>query len=276
MKFMFLFLFAGTSLNASAQIEAGTFIAVNSSRNEIVIAGDSRSTDHFSKFDDRCKVTALGNRLVFAASGFTAASSSPGGPPAWDAHTIARNLFLKLTGENENTAQPLPVRLADAWGNELERKLVLTFNWDRKALANAEGDELSEVVFAWFDEGKPFIIVGRIKYDIGPDGNVYVRFDKRGSLGAGTSVMLGDGDIGRELDLHRTLRARRWVKTLPVSRDPLATRTIGEVQFAIDHSRKIRVGGESVPVIGGPIDAVRLTQDKGIEWLMRKPGCPSD
>ena len=275
MKFILMLLFAGTSLNAFAQMEAGTFIAVNSSQDEIVIAGDSRSTDHFSKFDDRCKVTALGNRLVFAASGFTAASSAGGGPAAWDAHSIARNLFTKLSSENKSTWQPLPVRLADAWEKEVERKLVLTFKSDRKAFANAEGDELVEVVFAWFDKGRPIILIGRIKYDIGPDGNLYARFDKEVSL-AGRSVMLGDGNIARELEYHRSARARRWMKTLPVSRDPVATKTIREVQFAIDHSRKIQVGGESVPVIGGQIDAVRLTQAKGIEWLKRKPNCPSD
>jgi hypothetical protein len=276
MKFIFVLIFSGTWLNAFGQIEAGTFIALNSSQDEIVIAGDSRSTDRSSKFDDRCKITALGHHLVFAASGFTAASSSHGGPSAWDAHTIVRNIFLKLSRESDSSALPLPVRLADAWGIESQRKLELTFNWDRKALANAEGNELSESVFAWFDRGKPFILTGRMKYDIGPDGHVYVSFDKKRPTEGSTSVMLGDGNMKRELDRQRSRRSRRWMKALPVSRDPLATKTIGEVQFAIDHSRKILVGGKSIAVIGGPIDALRLTQDQGINWLKRKQGCPAD
>jgi hypothetical protein len=54
--------------NVFAQIESGTVILIGYSKNKIIVAADSRMADEGkAPSDDKCKITALGNKIVFTA-----------------------------------------------------------------------------------------------------------------------------------------------------------------------------------------------------------------
>jgi hypothetical protein len=67
MKVIFAVYFAIVPLTAFAQVEAGTFVVLESSQTEIVVAADSRAIG-WVKTDKSCKIRAFGNELIFAAS----------------------------------------------------------------------------------------------------------------------------------------------------------------------------------------------------------------
>src|SRR5271167_886932 len=115
MKMVFAVFLASIPLTAFAQIESGTFVTLESSQNEIVVAADSRSIIDGKELDDSCKIRALGNELIFSTAG------EAGVVNKWDSFTIAENLFRRLS--QEKAAEPVPIRLANAWGNEVKSKL---------------------------------------------------------------------------------------------------------------------------------------------------------
>lgn len=72
MKLVIVLVVCSIGVNLSATTEAGTdgSIAVAYwAQDEMVIAADSRGTIGNSYHDTECKVSALGNKLIFAATG---------------------------------------------------------------------------------------------------------------------------------------------------------------------------------------------------------------
>src|ERR1700682_2632799 len=88
---------------ASAQIKSGTVIAIFFSEDKVVLAGDSRvvlmqegvSGQHR---DDECKIFALKNNVIYAASGMIAHDFLPGEiGAAWNAHREAVQIASRTT-----------------------------------------------------------------------------------------------------------------------------------------------------------------------------------
>jgi hypothetical protein len=152
--------------NAVAQTSVGTLIVLNASDEEIVVAADSLSRNAVSQFDNRCKITSLGDQVIFASSGSTGYGPTNGQPLNWDAHKIAQNIFLVLS--REKATDPMPIRLAKAWGKELQGKLAGDLQRDREgALFGVEGNTLTSAVFAGFHDGAPLIVTAAITYTEG-------------------------------------------------------------------------------------------------------------
>ena len=267
---------SAVSLNAFAQFESGTLIVLNSSPDEIVVAADSRAVNAVGQSDDSCKIAALGGELVFASSGKSALVSDQASL-AWDSHVVARNLFLRLSARR--TKQPMPMRLALAWGKKVEEKMQSEIRRDPKGiLLGAEDNTLITALFAGFDHNAPFFVTGTVTYETEGGVPTRARFSITGVKKSG-SAELGKVEIAHELFGQHTERARQWFSNLQkemyVTDDGIAAAAISAVKMTIDHYPAVQLGNRMVKVVGGPIDAVKLTP-QGIQWIQRKPNCPKD
>ncbi|WP_260735978.1 hypothetical protein [Tunturiibacter lichenicola] len=267
------------ALRAGAQVEAGTLIVLDSSLDEIVVAADSRAYSTFWQKDDTCKISAFGNELIFAASGI-GGSLSPDKNAAWDTHTVAKGMFVSLS--HKRTAEPMPLRLAKAWGEEVKKKLEESLAKDPKILSlqGEDGNILTSGLFAGFDGGFPLTVLAQVTYAISADRHITTSL----SIGPPTRLpmerFLGKTDIAEEFFEQKTDRSRKWTKDLSKnahpSRDPLAANVIGTVRISIENEPAINLGNRMLSPVGGPIDAVRLRRASGTEWIQRKPNCPAN
>jgi hypothetical protein len=137
-----------SSLSASAQPESGSLIILNSSNDEIAVAADSRSISAAGQFDNRCKITTLGNRIIFAASGITAMTPIDGRPVYWDAHSIARDIFVI----NPDKAAVDLEGFATAWGQEIKRRMEIDVKRDGSEvfLEGTDNTTLTSAIFSEF------------------------------------------------------------------------------------------------------------------------------
>jgi hypothetical protein len=254
----------------------GTLIILQASKEEIVVAADSRMHYLNGNFDDRCKINAFGDELIFAAAGTTLDKDETG--VRWDAHTIARSVFDRLSKDSVDV--PLPRRFAEAWGNEVNTKLKedLIRN-PQETLQGSSDNVLISAIFAGFYDDSPLTSQVFIAYDNQLHTKV-ISNTEAGPTSLATSPMHGHFEIADELFNGKTERACKWRKGLmartPKGSDPLAFMTIDAISFSIANQRPRNIGNEMVDLIGGPIDAVRLKRTGGIDWIHRKKNCPAN
>lgn len=275
MKIAIALILACAAPQICAQVETGTFVVIRSSQKEIVVAADSRAIVGGAIDDNSCKISALGDNLIFAAAGETGVTHKSRGL-SWDSRTTARDLFLRLSRQRAD--EPMPIRLAIAWGNEVKTKLKIEATHN-KAISKGKtpGMDLTSGVFAGFYENAPLIVVGGITYEVNSGGVFDPQFSIRSIYRTPQTVILGDTAIAAKLGAPATSRSQRWIRSLPFSPDPIARFAIGAVNFAIQYS-PTRIGGNGryVSDIAGPVDAVRLVRFAGPEWIQIKPKCPKD
>jgi hypothetical protein len=280
MKLLFQSLVFVFSLNAVAQTESGSLIIVNASQDEIVVAADSRSYSAVAEFDDRCKITALDNQLIFAASGITAYGPTDGRPLYWDSHAIAKEIFLHLS--RQKATQPMPLRIAPTWGKEIKNKFKADLKRDgpKGVLFGAEGNTLTSAVFAGFYQGAPLIVTLAVRYITSTKGHTEVSDAITNVFRKPKAVQIGRVVIADELFAGKTPRAIQWRQQLAYTKAPdgdsVALPAIDAVKFSIDNYPLVNIGGKMLPPLGGSIDAVRLRLGKGIDWIQRKTNCPEN
>lgn len=280
MKLIWRFVFLFVSLNAAAQIESGTLIVLNASQDEIAVAADSFAYSAVAQFNDRCKITALGNQIIFAASGDTAYGPTDGGPLYWDSHAIAKDVFLRLS--RKRATQPMPLRIAPIWGDKVKHKIMADLKRDgpEGVLFGVEGNTLTSAVFAGFYDGAPLIVTSELTYTTSAKGRVEISFAVTNVLRKPKAIHIGRVDIANEFFAGKTPRSIQWRQELAAAMspdsDPVAVPAINAVQLSIDNYPLVKIGGKMLPPVGGPIDALRLTPAKGIEWIQRKQNCPEN
>jgi hypothetical protein len=269
------------SLNAIAQSESGTLVILTSSQDELVMAADSMSHSSTMEFKDRCKITALGDQLVFAATGNTAYGTSDMRTIYWDGHTIAKKLFTHLA--IKRAAEPMPLRLAKAWGEEMKTKFEAEARKDSASLAFGTDDNvLAAAMFAGFLDHFPYIVITQITYRKSPQGHYSFNSEITNTFQRPINIKIGRTLIADELFDGKTPRAVQWkysVGRLIVkspSDDPLGLWAGEAIQYSIDHYPLVNIGGKMLPPLGGPVDIVRLRQGKGMDWIRVKDNCPKN
>jgi hypothetical protein len=106
----------------------GTIVVFNASKDQIVVAADSRTTflvnGKFVNDDKRCKITTLGHKIVFAVSGIDAIGGATvvrQGEYKWEASSIARDQYASL----EKTERPVDLGdLSTRWGDAMIKKMT--------------------------------------------------------------------------------------------------------------------------------------------------------
>ncbi len=264
------------SLSAIAQSESsGTVVILTSSENEIVVAADSRTHSGVSYVDSRCKITALGNKLIFAASGHTGFGPLSG-PFIWDTHAIARQEFLRLT--HKHTPQGLTLLLAKSWGKLAKKKLKADLVRDREGtISGVTGNTLSSALFASFEDDGIWIVTVRLTYFYkGSSPHTNFMIDK--VLREPKSVQMGETDIANELLVGKTERALHWRQRVgaEIVNDDLVFTATRLVQATIEYQSGKIIRGQPVQVVGGRVDVVELKRNVGIRWHARKCNCPEN
>ncbi|MGO9270797.1 MAG: hypothetical protein ACLQOO_11185 [Terriglobia bacterium] len=272
-------LFLLVSLHAIAQVEAGTLVVLNSSQDEIAVAADSRTHNATTYIDNRCKISALGNELIFAASGKTGYGPLGGANLVWDSHAIAHDKF-RMIAHNKRT-QNLPLRLATSWGRKVKRQLQLDLIHDRdETLSGVVGDTLTSALFAGFNAKGISIITGKITYRFTPKGKPITTFTITNEFERPRAVFIGDTGIADEFSASTTTRAVQWRQEASIqaakAQDAVALFAIKIVDLSIEYSPGMIIDGKIIPSIGGPVDALRLVRGHGIEWIQRKANCPAN
>ena len=267
-------------VGASAQIQSGSVAVITSSKEEIVIAADSRRIAGDSYTDSACKITALGNKLIFAAVGHTG-FGPPNGPAIWNSQTLARNEFVRL--QRKQTTHDWTLDLARAWGNATKIKVQgLLTKYGRTFLVGLDGNDITSAAFAGFDEdGAVSLVRSVIAYQTTKQGLLATsRFD-RILIVPGEMQVLGEGEIASEIngntpaaaqlrqEAEADIRSGHW-------KDPTVFWAIEAVRLTIEHHPGKINNGRLISSVGGPVDAVILSHPSGVHWIQRKDNCPAN
>jgi hypothetical protein len=221
-------------------------------------------------------ITALGDQLIFAASGTTGNAGFKGIAP-WDAHTIARDVFRKYAAKRRQ--QPMFSSISQEWAKRVKNHIkVEVKKYRNEVLPWIIGNSFISAVFAGFYNGSPYITIAAVTYDVSEDGKGKVQSSITKTITKPTSVMLGRNEIADELFAGKTERAQEWRKSLtPVTTDDgYAFAAIKAVEFSIENYPLVNIKGEMLPPLGGPVDAVRLRRTGGIDWIQKKENCPAN
>ena len=267
-------------LAANAQIQSGSIVVVTSSKDEIVVAADSRRIVGQSYVDTGCKIAALGNKLIFAAVGNTGLGP-PNGRASWDAQTLARNEFVRL--EEKHATHDWTLDLAKAWGNATKIKVQESLTRSGKTfLAGLDGNEIMSAAFAGFGkEGDVSLIRSVIAYRTTKHGFLATNNFEPVLIAPGEQKVLGEGEIAAEIggssptaaqlrqEAEADAKSGRWT-------DPGVFWAIETVKLTIKHHVGKMKNGRIMSNVGGKIDAVSLSRSNGIHWIQRKDNCPAD
>jgi hypothetical protein len=266
-------------LNAIGQMESnGTIVIITASEKELVIAADSRRNSPYSYVDDDCKISAFGNKVIFAASGRAGPRNDPTSQ-FWDAHAIARQQFQRLFA-SKSTSDTLALELAKAWGMEIKKEIEKRLRRKLKVLAGIDDYAIMTGFFAGVrKDGSVMGVMQAVTYEDMKNGGTQINLPSPRSV-ASTDypAWLGRSEIIRELYAGRTPRSQQWgrkiIEIVRASPDRLAARAIEEVRVTIENLPPEKTDYNGVPfsVVGFPISAIRLTSE-GAEWV-EKGNCP--
>ena len=189
----------------NTQWDSGTVVVIDMVPDEIVLAADSRSHNQSTIYDDRCKITALGNQVIFAASGLTARDRLPDESFAFDVHEVARKQFDLIN--RQHLGGDLSVQLANAWGIQTKEFFQdqLTRHPDEMSSSVANYG-LPTAVFASFDGNAPSVIVCKIRFDLSKGKLATAEFEfnrARANISA-----IGETGIIKEYQEARTQRSQ--------------------------------------------------------------------
>jgi hypothetical protein len=261
-------------LQAVGQVESGTLVVVNATRDEVVVAADSRTHTSTQYADDRCKVSALGNKMIFAAAGKTA--HGPFDRPTkwtWDSHAIARSTFASLLHKRSKNSLSLDV--ANAWASEVRKKLFQDLRREPdETLSGVKDDTLVTAMFASYTEsGDISIVTVRITYRATQGKSPTTAFIIDRVMREPQLFSFGETAVFSEI-INKTERGVAWKRELdsrfPKNGDYTAFLAIGVVELTAEHLPPKHFNGFSLVVVGGDIDALRLKRTGGTEWIQRK------
>src|ERR1035437_1107224 len=209
MKWLVLTVICSIWMNLNAIADAGTdgsIVVVAWSQKEVVIAADSRGTIGNSYHDTECKVRALGDNLIFAATG----RSRLGMDPGWDIYALAENQFDSLV--RKGTSDRLAEKLATVWGEGVKKE------FERIGVESVDGIDTGYIatgMFADFEKnGELLIYISEVTFKIVPPANLVVianppHLDER-SQGKYYSGEVGVADSTHEFEADKTRQGEKW------------------------------------------------------------------
>ena len=154
-KTSLIFLLFITS-HAAAQVNSGTIVIINVAKDRIILAADSRGTNEDTgaqnNFD--CKVSVLGNRMVFTNVGNARRTSLFDADPvkSWDNTRLAKEVFLHY---KDTTGERRVLTISTAWGYAIASDWRLFYKAYPTAVTNLASEQggLTVGVFIEADGG---------------------------------------------------------------------------------------------------------------------------
>jgi hypothetical protein len=245
----------------SGHLLTGSLVVVNSADDYIAIAADSKSVSRKGASYHRCKIVALDNRLVYAATGYTSRADASQIGGTWDASALAKQAYRSLAN---NPRHELIPKLAEELGASLAPRLNQS--------VEAHPQEgwppiLVTALFAGFDENGKRII---IQVDVRKTGERHVGYTARLLPDDVHAVLSGETAIAQEYTAGKTPRSQSWQNSMAFENAGL-----GVKEQLIQGAEKIVALTEQYDptLVGGPIDTVVISREAGVTWIHRKPEC---
>jgi hypothetical protein len=256
---------------ANAQMLSGTVVVAIFTKQDLVIAADSRSTafnDSGQKysFDNECKVAAVNGKIVFAISGYAASEGSYGFDLRTEAQTLASSADIRSEADL--------LKLADAWAtraNALFDRFASHKLQVWKSNPMNQSTAISDAIFGSRDmAGNIIISVATIHPTRSVDSPPFTSSDTfvtsyprnhAFTSGYGSSVMAelrAGKSTGSILGSNMLDRLNKSI-------------TVPEMErVSLDFTQL--VAQQYPDMVGGSIDQVHLGPN-GIQWVHRKPNC---
>jgi hypothetical protein len=266
--------------SAHAQVQPhGTIVVIYLSEDKVAMAADSRSSslNPFSGAPDdkQCKLTALGEHMLFGSLGVTGWFPDTRGmilAPQFDHVEEAIKAFGSAKGKNR---RDVLLSTAHEWAEHLMARWKVVNIFDPISVSQVAKWGNGRIAQGYFasvmESGKPIVLEVNITFDARSRSVSY-----NGSDISCTNFICASGlpDITVEYRDGLTPRARasnlQWAdarKLIDAKDRPLA-----------DVERLVRLTIEQADTfeVGGPIDSAEIGSDGRIRWFNRKESCPEN
>jgi len=262
----------------AASYFGGTIVMVGLSKEELVIAADSRNIIQGRPDDSACKIVALGHRLIFTAAGM--AGEGDPAHPIWSATDEARRAFGLTQSDSSTDGKTEVVKTAEVWAAAISQDLKSAIKRSPTIITGFFENLILIGIFGGLDRiDQPEFAAVTLTYNrlaSQPEEPVIDwTINEYKFTGPGGVVLqpYGDVDVFKEIEAGQTERAKiESVERQRIidSHDPRAveTITIRAAEKTIAFSTDGKVGGE--------VDAVSLRASSGVRWIRRKTNCPAN
>ena len=267
---------------AFAQITAGTIVIFNFTKDQLVVAADSRgvNTDTGVSHDTECKISTFGHRLIFASVGNARHRRVAGTDPVsgWDNAETTRIAFRSV---QRSSLEEVPAgSVATAWAN------AMVANWqafyrshpDQAVRLVSKNGGLTVGAFAEAHKGNIHFQTAKIKFDrtdSALEDPIASEFGEQlhdcWECGPGNRICaLGKHyDVAAKFCSQRKSGAKIKVGT-PLKRANDAVKLAVKIaELTVDAYQK--TPGD----VGGLVDAITLKRNGNIIWNALKSECPA-
>lgn len=256
---------------SQTEVIKGTVIIIGVTKDQVVVAADSRATSKDGHRDDDCKISAFGNKLVFASAGIRKFDLAGKFAMNWDSHEVARTASLDQTKNVEAKASD--------WGASSASILGPPASADPAKFMrelDTHGRIITVGVFAGLDpSGEIDATYAKVLIDPSAREAAHVvtyvvQQNEMGSLPIRWTI-IGEAAIASEFLADKTTRARSaWAHRNPSLmknslREQVALNAVQLVKWTIQYGP---------PSVGGMVDEI-MVDNEGSHWIHKKDICSS-
>jgi len=268
---------------AFAQFESGTIVILNQSKNQIVVAADSRAVhENVDVLDNsHCKIAALNHQIIFTSTGYARYTKLPiDAMESWDNVELARDAFHHAAKRKNGDVEVEAI--ADYWAKSVRDHWDSLYRLNRFSqsrvikLAEANHGQLTSGVF--IGAKGLFLRAAVISFDatnlINPIdyrvGETLTACWSCGQRERGTICAVGSHlDVAAKFCSRRKMGPKLSVNTPLIGANERTKLAVKIVELTID------AYGKTSGDVGGNVDAVTITRGS-IAWNSRKQNCPAN
>ena len=276
------------SYAACAQIESGTIIVLNITKDKIIMAADSR-VGSIPPDDTHCKIFAFGHKTLFTGTGN--ANVIPWGFPllqGWRDADVAHTIIAAHRDEHTDAASRLNT-IADQWADTIRGNWENMLHWHPNDVLQAARKNNHVLTVGLFIEqhhwwAAVILLVEnplpRVGYMIMRDGDFGKKCWPCHQKRSSQICALGEyqpietiANFCSENTSKRTLKQdwATWTKQASpqlrkLTKDELWPMRLAELAIAKDTSGTVHL----------PVDLIETVPNGSVRWLYKKPNCPEN
>jgi hypothetical protein len=265
--------------SAFGQISHGTTVVFSVNRQRVIVAADSRELEGGRPNDHACKLTALGNQLLYTHAGLVSDTFAQNKTENWSAADEAERAYSKFQAKNSNSEDAIDELSADWLGRMKIHYTVELLAHKEQVLRTLDGNVLITAVFVGLGKGGQLkgrelqFTFDRAVLENSPLPEIRVTNDAWEFTPNGMTKVIGYGEIIRE---YFNMKSARVLKEAERWQLELSTRH-GEDLDVLNTVHLVEVTERFAPEkqgVGGPIDVAEIFPNTGRRWIHRKPECP--
>lgn len=281
-KLLLIFTIFAMTYGAFAQIDSGTIVVFNLTKNKLIVATDSRAVHDNSTPPDNlyCKISALRNQFVFVTLGSASYTREyPSAPiQSWSNTEIAMDAIRSVTTKGGSSSYLNDV--ATAWQHSVTERWQALCGTQLRKCRDVVKDTHGIITDGIFIEAATKTVNGvEITLVEGPSPTLQWKtgmefstcspcFQSRRSkiCALGDHVDVAVKVCSRKHQNHIKVRTK-----LPKGMSEDVLLPVSIVESAVDIYDN---GGTGT--VGGPVDVLEIDSKGTIRWLAKKPNCPEN